>query len=88
MSYEQLMEMGDRAGKVNKGLTKMQIEEIVERVFMPGRTRAEECHVCMDQFKLGEKYKELKCRHEYHSKCIDQWLVREKRCPVCSKDAV
>ena len=29
-----------------------------------------------------------KCGHEYHSKCIDEWLKSEKRCPMCNEDVL
>ena len=28
----------------------------------------------------------MKCKHAYHSKCINTWLLKEKRCPICRRE--
>lgn len=46
----------------------------------------ETCVICLDDFAEGEKLRVLPCDHGYHSKCIDPWLVKNKRiCPQCRK---
>ncbi len=46
----------------------------------------ETCCVCLDDFVVGEKLRILPCDHGYHAKCIDPWLVKNKRiCPQCRK---
>jgi len=84
MSYEQLMEMQENAGHVNRGYSKAQIDCITTKMWYQGRTKEDSCLICMEPFASGSRYKELKCGHEYDAKCIDQWLSSEKRCPVCS----
>lgn len=38
----------------------------------------EECVICMEQFKNGEKVRKIPtCRHLFHEKCIVQWLAGE-----------
>lgn len=85
MTYEQLMEMGDNAGQVSRGYSQVEIDRIRSRVWMHGRTKEESCLICMENFTSGKKIKALKCGHEYDSSCIDEWLLKEKRCPVCSQ---
>ena len=35
---------------------------------------------------LGDKLRILPCDHAYHVKCIDPWLLKNKRvCPQCRK---
>ncbi len=87
MTYEQLMELGENAGKVSQGLKKGEIDEIRTLTWIEGRTKQETCTICMEKFKLGVKFKKLKCDHEYHSECVNEWLSRSKKCPVCSRDA-
>lgn len=44
-----------------------------------------QCSVCMEDFKLDEKVKQLPCDHHYHLDCIVPWLERHGTCPVCRK---
>ena len=53
MTYEQLMDMGEKAGKVSKGLSKAQIEMIESRVWYRGKTVNDTCPICMDSFVTG-----------------------------------
>ncbi len=42
----------------------------------------ETCCICLDDFEDGDKLRLLPCDHGYHAKCIDPWLVKNKRiCP-------
>ena len=39
MTYEQLLDLGDRLGSVSKGLTKEQISKIPSKMWRPGVTK-------------------------------------------------
>jgi len=41
------------------------------------------CAVCISDFSTGELLRQLPCRHNFHKCCIDKWLLRNKRCPLC-----
>ena len=84
MTYEQLMELGENAGKVNKGCNRQQINSIRAFYWTKGKTKAKDCSICMDEFTDYERVKKLKCGHEFKQECIDKWLTTEKRCPVCN----
>ncbi len=44
----------------------------------------EECAVCMDKYKSGDKCVVLECNHCFHPKCIKEWLCNyNHRCPTC-----
>lgn len=46
----------------------------------------ETCCICLEDYTLGEKLRILPCDHAYHVKCIDPWLLKNKRvCPQCRK---
>lgn len=44
------------------------------------------CMVCLELFTGGEDLRILPCLHRYHKDCIDQWLARNRHCPVCKHD--
>lgn len=41
------------------------------------------CCVCLDDVRKGDHCSLLPCCHCFHSKCIEQWLLRSNSCPVC-----
>lgn len=42
------------------------------------------CSICRDQLMSpGKEAKMLHCRHAFHSQCINMWLQRDNRCPMC-----
>jgi len=44
------------------------------------------CPICIDNFKEGEYYRVLNCKHYFHKKCIDKWFKNNHSdCPICRK---
>ena len=42
------------------------------------------CSICLCEFEEKEWIKILRCKHLFHSICIDPWLVDMKAvCPIC-----
>lgn len=48
------------------------------------------CSICNTFVTKGSCVRKLKtCRHEFHKKCIDNWLVEnEQNCYICNKKCV
>ncbi|KAL5556252.1 hypothetical protein UlMin_038488 [Ulmus minor] len=45
------------------------------------------CSICLEDYKESDECRVLyKCKHVYHKECIDLWLVRDQRCPLCRRD--
>ena len=42
-----------------------------------------ECTICIDDYKIGNIVRQLKCSHTFHQECIDKWLVNNNMCPNC-----
>ncbi|EKX37339.1 hypothetical protein GUITHDRAFT_97280, partial [Guillardia theta CCMP2712] len=43
-----------------------------------------ECYICLEEYVEEEVLRKLPCNHEFHSKCIDRWLLEVHRtCPCC-----
>ncbi|XP_015771891.1 PREDICTED: E3 ubiquitin-protein ligase RNF181-like [Acropora digitifera] len=41
------------------------------------------CPICQVDFKMGDKVKQLPCKHMFHEKCILPWLSKTNSCPLC-----
>ena len=43
-----------------------------------------ECVICSNIIKKGQYKITLQCcKHEYHRKCIIDWILPKKTCPMC-----
>ncbi|KAM0910739.1 hypothetical protein ACQ4PT_013970 [Festuca glaucescens] len=43
-----------------------------------------ECAVCLEAFQAGDRCRVLpRCQHGFHALCVDSWLSKSRRCPVC-----
>ncbi|KAK1629272.1 hypothetical protein QYE76_003587 [Lolium multiflorum] len=49
-----------------------------------GETREDECPICLHDFLPGGKeLRTMPCSHSFHEQCIFDWLVIDRRCPIC-----
>ena len=87
MSYEQLLELEEGVGNVNKGLSKDKISKIPLKPFRKALFEDNSnCIICMETFNENELVKQLPCGHIFHGNCIDQWLREQKTCPFCKSE--
>ena len=62
--------------------------DLVSRVSQSGLFSTE-CYICLSDYATGDELRRLPCRHEFHSACVDKWLVEVHRtCPLCRADVV
>ncbi|XP_022741771.1 RING-H2 finger protein ATL47-like [Durio zibethinus] len=51
------------------------------------RRQPSQCAVCLEEFKDDDeedcRFLFYNCKHQYHKLCIDHWLAKETRCPLC-----
>lgn len=52
----------------------------------PEEEEDEKCTICLSVFQDDEDVRRLPCMHLFHTECVDQWLVTNKRCPICRVD--
>ena len=87
MSYEQLLQLEEDAGKVCKGLTKEQIKNLpFDKYNKKKYNEFYQCIICMDEFNEEEKVTLLPCEHIFHMECIEKWLLNEKTCLFCKSE--
>lgn len=41
------------------------------------------CSICLSGFRWKEKVRRLACKHYFHQKCGDKWLLVHGTCPLC-----
>ena len=77
----------DRRRERRHRLPKSSLKKIPTKKFVAGdEAHYETCCICLDDYELGDKLRILPCDHAYHMKCIDPWLLKNKRvCPQCRK---
>lgn len=42
-----------------------------------------QCSVCLEDFEMATKAKQMPCKHKFHEDCILPWLELHSSCPVC-----
>jgi len=77
----------DRRRERRHRLPKSSLKKIPTKKFVAGdEDQYETCCICLDDYEIGDKLRILPCQHAYHQKCIDPWLLKNKRvCPQCRK---
>ncbi|XP_010278556.1 PREDICTED: E3 ubiquitin ligase BIG BROTHER [Nelumbo nucifera] len=91
LTFEELEFLEEAIGNESKGLSEELISYLPSFKYKTGffsrKDKHEECVICCMEYKNRDKLTTLPCQHNYHSKCITQWLKMNKACPVC-KDEV
>lgn len=41
------------------------------------------CTICLDELAVGAEASTLPCRHQFHRRCIVEWLKTSHFCPLC-----
>ena len=42
-----------------------------------------ECCICYTEYNTDETVSSLRCKHTFHSECINTWLKSSETCPIC-----
>eukprot|EP01029_Cantina_marsupialis_P000154 TRINITY_DN10149_c0_g1_i1.p1 TRINITY_DN10149_c0_g1~~TRINITY_DN10149_c0_g1_i1.p1 ORF type:complete len:536 (-),score=118.49 TRINITY_DN10149_c0_g1_i1:341-1948(-) len=45
------------------------------------------CVICLEVYKEEELLTQLPCNHNFHTKCIGEWLEEHMECPMCKRRA-
>ncbi|KAI8893730.1 hypothetical protein BC833DRAFT_624601 [Globomyces pollinis-pini] len=54
-----------------------------EQQFLELETDDAVCSICLSEYEEGEFLRQLGCKHHFHKDCIDEWLHRNGKCPLC-----
>ena len=90
MSYEELLNLENQIGNVNRGFNQEEIDKLggkdIYNSFFKYRDNTTQCIICLCEFKEGDEIRFLKCNHFFHGDCIDNWLKLQKKCPTCNQE--
>ncbi|XP_076958747.1 uncharacterized protein LOC143634601 [Bidens hawaiensis] len=88
MSYEDLLNLGERIGSVSTGLSEDNMSKyLMEKVYSYENLEEVSCPICLEEYKDGDKIGRMgKCGHDYHVDCIKKWLLMKKLCPICKTE--
>lgn len=73
-----------------RGLTPAELEKLPCYEFKAGENMSGtvDCVVCLESFEAGDRCRLLPpCRHSFHAKCVDSWLLKCSVCPICRTSA-
>ncbi|KAM0980125.1 hypothetical protein ACFX2I_015809 [Malus domestica] len=97
MSYEQLLELGERIGYVSTGLKEDEINRCLRKIKLPMSSDASphssgkgdsKCIICQEEYEADDEMGKLPCGHNFHLQCIKQWLAQKNTCPFCKVEAL
>lgn len=93
LSYDTLLQIGDRIGDVKSERWAMEsashINQLPVQVFIEGQLGPDaddsehKCLVCQCEYEEGDELRRLPCSHCFHRGCVDQWLKSKDVCPYC-----
>lgn len=46
------------------------------------------CSVCLEDFYPTDSIKLLPCSHGFHPNCVDKWLIKKGKCPLCIQSII
>ncbi|KAL8052906.1 hypothetical protein ABFX02_05G036000 [Erythranthe guttata] len=92
MSYEELLDLGDKIGYVGTGLQEEEISRCIRKFKMCNQKlitshKDWKCSICQEKGRRNDDIGTLDCGHHHHLQCIKKWLTHKNECPVC-KSAV
>lgn len=71
------------------GLSAKEISALPMQSLDPAECPDQECSICICTFQEGDAIRCLpSCGHKFHKGCIDLWLLRQNKCPLCKGDVI
>ena len=43
------------------------------------------CSICLDAYSEHDTLRVLACKHQFHSECVDPWILNKNHCPMCRR---
>ncbi|KAJ1260634.1 hypothetical protein BS78_10G247800 [Paspalum vaginatum] len=98
MSYEELLALEEHIGSVSTALTEEQFAKHVNKSVYDEKNSDRDvdkiavddvkCSICQEEYVEGEEIGRMRCEHQYHVCCIQEWLRQKNWCPICKASAI
>lgn len=43
------------------------------------------CAICLESFTINDMVSVMKCNHNFHAECLEEWLTKHRSCPLCRR---
>lgn len=86
MTYEQLMELQEKVGKVKVGLSAAQVAKLKQENYSPSIHKLNSCSICLNEFEDEQPIIRLVCHHLFDPDCLKRWVDDHKNCPICKTE--
>ena len=87
MTYEELLQLEEKIGVVSKGVPPELINTL-EKIEVKENSD-QKCTICFSQYEEKQIITKIQnCKHDFHFECLEEWLGKEKVCPVCKQEIV
>ncbi|XP_077978469.1 E3 ubiquitin-protein ligase Zswim2-like [Glandiceps talaboti] len=84
--YDVLLQLDGQEGGTTDTLPESMVQALPTMTVRQGSlllSPGAQCRICLRVYTAGQIVKKLPCRHEFHSSCINQWLLHQRgTCPV------
>jgi hypothetical protein len=100
LSYDTLLELGERIGDVKLErwamIAKEEVQKLPTFLFDPnklsGKTELDDserkCLICQCDYEPNEELRSLPCGHCFDRECVDKWLMTKEVCPYCRQPII
>lgn len=62
-----------------------ELQSVIDKI----RYRGEQCSICLENYRTGQRVGLLSCGHVFHKDCVYNWLNNyQKTCPLCRANNV
>lgn len=70
------------------GLKKKEIDQAAPLSTYSVQGEDHQCAICLDDIEAGAEIRTLPCGHFFKAPCVETWIARANRCPVCNAPLV
>jgi len=90
-SYEGLLRLCERIGDAKpKGVPEDIIKTLPINTYIAGKSKTVEdrCTICLTDYEINDRLRDLPCSHDFHQDCIDIWFKNSDKCPICRHSVI